>query len=179
MATSHLKTKTDTNLRAFISRAALFCVLAGLVLSTPALSRAAGDHVHQHGDGPGKQEPHYVMSLKGDALEFFSQPVDGVKARVLVSDVRAEMKKLNSPKTHLVAVRFVDAQTEQPIPQGYAALYLTNDHNKAGFFDPMKNNDGIFVAGLLLIKPGEQHMVIASKLLDRKTRDFHIHFTIR
>ena len=121
---------------------------------------------------------HNVMALTGEAIELASETIDNVYARVLVSDVREDMKKLKSAKTHLMAVRFFNAETDEPIPQGYAALYLKNDHNKAGFFDPMSNKDGIFVAGLLLIKPGTQQVIIASKLLDRKSRDFHISFTL-
>ncbi|PLY01412.1 MAG: hypothetical protein C0624_10430 [Desulfuromonas sp.] len=119
-----------------------------------------------------------TLNLVGDGLEFSSEVIDGVQARILISDVRSDMKKLGSAKTHLMAVRFYNTADDTPIPQGHAALYLTNDHTKNGFFDPMKNQDGIFVAGLLLIKPGDQHAIIATKLIDEKTRDFHVNFTL-
>jgi len=120
-----------------------------------------------------------TLDLVGDGIEFTSEVIDGVQARILISDVRSDMKKIGSAKTHLMAIRFYDAAKDTPIPQGHAAIYLTNDHNQTGFFDPMKNQDGIFVAGLLLIKPGEQHAIIATKLIDMKTRDFHVHFTMK
>ena len=119
-----------------------------------------------------------TIALQGDGIEFASEVVDGVQARILISDVRADMKKLGSVKTHLMAVRFFDAATDTAIPQGHAALYLKSEHDKSGFFDPMKNQDGIFVSGLLLVKPGEKEAVIATKLLDRKSRDFHVAFRV-
>lgn len=131
----------------------------------------------QSADASIKEAP--TMNLVGDGIEFASEIIDGVQARILISDVRADMKKLGSAKTHLMAIRFFDSQTQKPIPKGKVALYLTSNHDKTGFFDPMKNQDGLFVSGLLLVKPGEQHAIIASKLSDRKTRDFHVHFKVQ
>jgi len=126
-----------------------------------------------------KNEKTPSLDLVGDGIEFASEIVDGVLAKVHISDVRGEMKKLNSAKTHLIAIKFYDAATNKPIDKGNAALYLTSDHDKTGFFDPMKNEEGIFVAGLLLVKKGMQHAIIATKLRDRKTRDFHVHFKVQ
>jgi len=120
-----------------------------------------------------------IMNLKGGVLEFKSEPVDGIYAMVHVSDERGEMKKVNSAKTHLLALRFHDSLTDQQIFSGNAALYFTNEHNPIGFFDPMKNVDGIFVSGMLITKPGEQQIIIASKLADKKTRDFRFNFTLQ
>lgn len=151
-------------------RSALLSFLIIAIISGPLASSALSSNTPLH------KAP--TMSLFGDGIEFSSEIVDGVQAKIHISDVRADMKKLNSAKTHLMAIRFFDSTTNEPIPQGHAAIYLTSDHDKTGFFDPMKNQDGIFVAGLLLVKPGVQHVIIASKLRDRKTRDFHVHFTI-
>ena len=144
-----------------------FLLLIVLLLLHPLTLFAAPSGSEQH-----------VMALAGDGMEFATEAIDNVYARVLISDVRKDMKKLKSAKTHLMAVRFFNAENDEPLPQGFAAVYLKNDHNKTGFFDPMKNKDGIFVAGLLMIKPGKQQVIIASKLLDRKTRDFLFHFTL-
>lgn len=139
--------------------------------------------------GPGKVTPSKmaestqvaprVTNLKGGMLEFRSEPVDGIYAMVHISDERREMKKVNSAKTHLLALRFHDSLTDQQIFNGNAALYFTNEHNPVGFFDPMKNVDGIFVAGMLITKPGEQQVIVASKLADKKTRDFRFNFTLQ
>lgn len=137
-----------------------------LLTSTPLFAATSSD------------EQQLAMRLTGDGIEFATNTIDNVYARVHISDVRKDMKKLKSAKTHLMAVRFFNAENDEPLPQGFAAVYLKNDHDKAGFFDPMKNRDGIFVAGLLMIKPGQQQVIIASKLLDRKTRDFQFHFTL-
>jgi len=151
--------------------------LLGSLVIVAALYLAFLNCSAQSADASIEETP--TMALVGDGIEFASEVIDGVQARILVSDVRADMKKLGSAKTHLVAVRFFDAATDTPIPQGHAALYLTNDHIKTGFFDPMKNQDGLFVSGLLLVKPGTQNVIIASKLLDRKTRDFHVKFAVK
>jgi len=147
-----------------------------LVLAALLLSLAAPLAARASGKASTSSETTYSMKLRGESLELQSAPVDGVQATILVTDVRSEMKKLKSAKTHLVAIRFNDVKTGKTIDRGNAALYFSNDHNAVGLFDPMKNENGIFVAGLLIISKGEQEIIIASKLKDGRNRDFHFRF---
>jgi len=148
-----------------------------LVATVALLSLALPTAVLAAGKAPKTDEPAtYVMKLRGESLEFQSPAVDGIQATILVTDVRSEMKKLKSAKTHLVAIRFHEVKTGKTIDKGSAALYFSNDHNKVGLFDPMKNENGIFVAGLLIVSKGKQEIIVASKLKDGRTRDFRFQF---
>ena len=120
-----------------------------------------------------------VMNLHNDALEFQSEPIEGVLARVHISDVRAEMKKLNSFKSHILVVKFYRVKSGEEIAGGSAAIYIKNPQTNIGFFDPMRNEEGLFVAGLLLHKAGPQLFTVASKLPDGKKRDFQFSFTVK